>query len=151
MTTVGSQGYALYDKWMMPETLLQEKFAKAYLKHPITSRTVAIGVATLSGILKPFYAVAVSLVGVVVMPIIALISAILAPKGTKLQEAGKWLVSWSFSLLTVTGATAYLLVSAYYLPITYSACLVIGVWGLCIAIHIYKAAKTPEMAFSSNS
>jgi hypothetical protein len=78
------------------------------------------------------------LVGVVVMPIIALIRLCQGKR-----DSTDWLKAWCFCLLGLSASIAFFGVTCYYFPLVTSFGLLITFICISIILHVYKYVKEP--------
>lgn len=133
-----SEGLQTFSDWVIPEAYIQRHhLGDFYRNNPLMSRLIATPIALFSGIIKTFLFPVICLVGVVVMPIIALIKA-----GKK--EGSDWLKGWFFSILGASVSCALLAVSCFYLPLIVTAALLATFLSISVVIHVYKLVKEPS-------
>lgn len=129
-----------YHTFYSPEHLIGLKLGSFYQDCPIMSRVVLIPLAAINGVAKTILFPLLSLIGTLVMPIIALIRACLGKRDT-----ADWLKAWTFSVLGFAGFVAFCAVSAFYLPLTASAGIFLGGMCVSIAFHVYRAVQEPPL------
>lgn len=133
-----STGCGLFSDWVVPEGILQRKLGKFYANHPVMSRVLATPIATICGIAKVVLFPMICLIGMIAMPIIAIIRA-----GIGKKDGGEWVKAWCFSILGVAGCIAFFGFSTYYLPLISTSAFLVGGISLSIIVHVYKFVKEP--------
>lgn len=133
-----SGGISIFSDWVIPEGIVQRRLGDFYEQHPVMSRLIVTPIALVSGILKVFLFPVICLVGVVVMPIIALVRAC---QGR--EETGHWLEAWVFCILGVAASATFLIVSCYYIPLIASMAIFVALTGISIILHVHKLVKEP--------
>ncbi len=136
-----SSGCSLFSYWMMPERLIHEQLGDYYRENPIGSRLFATPVALLSGMVKIFLFPLICAVGVIALPIIALVRY-----SQEKKETGAWLTAWAFSLLGVAASAAFIGAVTFHLPLVASAGLIILLLAASITYHVYYLVKEPPVA-----
>ncbi|NGX62288.1 MAG: hypothetical protein K940chlam9_01785 [Chlamydiae bacterium] len=128
--------------WFAPEYLVKEKTCVAghYETSHILSRVVVTPLATIDGFAKVFLAPLMALVGVVAMPIIALVRKCALGK----DDGGKWMKAWGVCLLTTVGTVAFLVVTGYYIPLLASTAIFVSLFAASICLHVYLGVKAPS-------
>lgn len=112
------------------------KLGELYKNYPVMSRIVATPIAVFSGTVKVFLFPVISAIGLIALPIIALIRCVRGDKNN-----GNWCMGSVFCLLGVVGSIAFFGITGFYLPVVVSAILFAGAIALSICIHVYKANK----------
>lgn len=125
--------------WFGPEFIIHRHLGSFYRDNPIMSRLITIPIAALTGALKVALFPLIAVVGLVVMPMIALVRF---SQGKK-EEGVEWLQAWGFCVLAVAGSVAFLGLFAFHIPLTWSIALIATAMTISIIIHVYKIAKEP--------
>jgi hypothetical protein len=133
-------GIGLFGDWVIPEGKIQRRCGNFFQKKPLLSRFIATPIALVSGIVKVFLFPLICLVGVVVMPIIALIRCCLGKK-----DGVTWLQAWCFSILGVVASLAFVGATCFALPLIASSALLTLLVAGSIIFHVYKLVKEPRM------
>ncbi|MCB1181019.1 MAG: hypothetical protein KDK55_03235 [Chlamydiia bacterium] len=129
-----------------PEEVIRRRCGSLYASHPILARAIFVPVNIVSGAVKPCLFPAVAVIGVLVIPIIAVGCYVigLATKDAKWSQYGKgWLKAWTWSLLAVGALVGGLMIYTYFLPFTVLTSLFITAVGISIGIHTYRAFLDP--------
>jgi len=132
-----SDGMRIFNDWIIPERLLQQRLGVFYRYHPIMSRLMVTPLAFLSGIFKVVLFPLICTVGLVVMPFIALI------RSCRGQNGKNWLLAWSFCLLGVGASITYLVVTCYYLPLVASTAILVAALAVSLIFHVDRLVKEP--------
>jgi multidrug transporter EmrE-like cation transporter len=135
------KGCDLFRYWVIPESFIQERLGSIYEQHPIMSRIVATPIAFFSGFLKVFLFPIICLVGIVTMPLFALLSKC---KG-RTEDSSNWLKAWGFCILGLGISIAFLAITCYQLPLVVSCGLFVGLLAVSITIHVYRLVKEPPI------
>lgn len=122
----------------MPETLIHNQLDQFYQENPIGARIIATPLALISGVVKVFLFPIICAVGVVVMPLIALIQACQGKK-----DFGPWLSAWVFSVLGLASSVAFIGVTTFHLPLVASVGIFFSLLSLSITLHVYQFVKEP--------
>lgn len=107
-----------------------------YKNHPVMSRIVASVIAAISGTIKVFLFPVISAIGLIALPIIALVRCV---KGER--NNGNWCMGSVYCLLGIAGSIAFFGITGFCLPVVASASLFAGAIAFSICIHVYKANK----------
>jgi hypothetical protein len=134
-----SSGAELFYKMAMPESLIHARLGECYEKNPCLSRVVATPLVVLSGIVKFFLLPVICLVGLLVLPIIAIIRA------CHNQPVGKLLGAWCFCILGLISYGAFLSVTTFHLPLVASAGIFIALLSISITLHVHQFMKEPPV------
>ncbi len=126
--------------FFIPERIAHRNLGEAYAQYPFASRVGLGSIATVTGFLKPFLAPIIAAIGTVVMPILACIRVC---KGDS-EGAKGYFKAWRVCFLTLIGATAFMLTTAYFLPLIASTALVVSLCALSIIFHVREMMKDPE-------
>ena len=135
-----SSGGSIFCSWVMPETLVHPQLDQFYRQNPIGARVIATPLALISGIVKLFLFPIICAVGVVIMPLIALIKACQGKK-----DFGPWLSAWAFSLLGLAGSVAFMSVTTFHLPLLASVGIFLSLLTISITLHVYQFVKEPSL------
>jgi uncharacterized membrane protein len=133
-----SPGWEIFGNLIIPEGMVQRRLGDFYKEHPVMSRLIATPIALISGIIKVFLFPLICLVGMVVMPIVALVCTC-----RKEKNSCEWLSAWGFCILGVTLSVTFLAVSCYYLPLVASMALLIAFISASIISHVRKLVAEP--------
>ena len=136
-------GMKIFSDWVIPEGIVQRKLGDFYENHPIMSRLLVAPVALFTGFMKVFFFPLICLVGVVAMPIIALVRSC---RGN--NDGGGWLQAWCFCILGVAATAAFLGVACYYLPLINSATILVIMLAISIVLHVGTLLKEPKEPLS---
>jgi len=128
----------IYRDWIIPEGMIQRRLGKFYANHPIMSRIIASTYGVLGGFIKTFLIPLISLVGTVVMPIIALARFVF-----KKRDAGDWLKAWAFTFITFTASCVFLALACYDLRLIQTSILISTFIASSIIGHVYTLIKEP--------
>lgn len=137
---------SLFSFILSPERLpfevgcLKERQVAWYKESPGTTRTIACGLAVVIGIIKPLAFPILMVVGLVALPI-----SLLVRKCT--HQERRWCDHLGAGFLCVTGIVAtgaFLIVTAYYCPLTVSASGVAFICAVSITYHVYRAVRRPD-------
>lgn len=130
-----------FSDWLSPEGLIQRHCLGAfYERHPVMSRVLATPIALISGIAKVFLFPAICAVGIVVMPIIAIIRACQGKK-----DGGEWLKAWCFSILGLAVSIAFIAMACYYLPLIVTCACLVAFLAISIIAQVHKLVKEPSI------
>ncbi len=133
-----SSGGSIFCSWVMPEALIHAQLGRSYRENPVGTRVIATPLALISGIVKLFLFPVICAVGVVVMPLIALIKACQGK-----ANYGPWLSAWVFSVLGLAGSAAFIGVTTFHLPLIASVGMFISLLSVSVTLHVYQFVKEP--------
>lgn len=136
-TSCLSSGSSLFCNWVMPETLVHDKLGSFYRSNPTGSRIIATPLALISGLVKVFLFPLICAIGVVVMPIIALIRACQG------KDYSSWLSAWFFSALGLAFSVAFMGVTTFHLPLVATVGIFVSFLSISITLHVYHFVKEP--------
>lgn len=139
-----SSGRSVFCTWLMPETLIHARLGSYYQENPMAARVVATPIAFLSGVVKLFLFPVICTVGIIVMPIIALIRAC-----QDKPHNGSWLSAWCFCILGVAASVAFVGVTTFHVPLVISVGIFVALLSISITLHVYKLVKEPPDTISS--
>jgi hypothetical protein len=130
-----------FSDWIVPEGWIQRGcLGPFYERHPVMSRVLATPIAFFSGTVKVFFFPVFCAVGILVMPIIAIIRACQGKK-----DGGEWLKAWCFSIVGLAASIAFIAVACYYLPLIVTCALLVTFLAISIIAHVYKLVKEPAL------
>jgi hypothetical protein len=142
-SNIWSEGFKISNHFFDPlgcavqKTELMRNFYKNY---PLASRFVTVSSNTILGIIKVFALPFLSVIGIVVMPIMAIIKAC----RNNAQEAKQYLAATVFCLLAAAGAAAFIGLSGFKLPLIQGASLVVGGCAISVIIHVHRVVVGPK-------
>ena len=138
-----SSGGSIFCSWVIPETLIHAQLGQFYQESPFGSRVIATPLALISGIIKLFLFPLICAVGIVVMPIIALIRVCQGKK-----DLGPWLGAWAFCVLGFATSVSFIGVTTFHLPLIASVGAFISLLSVSITLHVYQFVKEPDFPYS---
>lgn len=133
-----SAGIQIFSDWIIPEGMIQRRLGAFYEKNPVMARLIATPVALLSGIIKVFLFPVICVIGIVVMPIIALIRTCQGEKNGRDR-----MKAWGLCIVGVAASIAFLGVTCYYLPLITSSAILVVIMSISIILHVHKLVKEP--------
>lgn len=133
-----SSAGSIFCGWVMPETLIHAQLGQFYRDNPIGARVIATPLAFLSGVMKLILFPVICAVGIVVMPIIALIRVCQGK-----TDRGPWLAAWAFSVLGFAASVSFIGVTTFHLPLIASVGAFISLLSVSITLHVYQFVKEP--------
>lgn len=132
---------------IIPEGMIHRHLGEFYETYPIGARLIATPIAFLTGSLKVILFPIICAIGVIVMPILAIIRACSPDK----QDAGSpgrrgpgdYLKAWCFCIIGLGASIAFISLTTYHLNLVTSSGLFVGILSISIIIHVYKLVKEP--------
>jgi hypothetical protein len=135
MASCLASSFSIFSDCIIPEGIMQRRLGTFYAQHPIMSRLIASPIALISGTIKTLLFPVICAVGLVALPIIAL----LKNEG----KTGPWIGAWCFCLLGVVLSGAFIASVAFQLPLIVSSGLFVSFLAISIIFHVYTLVKEP--------
>lgn len=140
-------GLKISNSFFAPEAYLKDRYlGDFYANHLVMSRYTMVPVGALCGFSKPFLFPVISAIGVVVLPIIALLKLADGHRNDKpesIKNGKDCLKAWAFSILGVGATIAFLAITAYFIPLVWSSALFLSFTVVSVSVHVYLMAKEP--------
>src|SRR5262249_30680419 len=133
-----TSGLDIFVDWVIPEGIVQRRLGSFYKNNSILARVIAVPIACVSALLKVPLFPLICLVGLIAMPVLAIIRLL-----QRKEDARDWLKAWCFTVVGVALSLAFIMISAYSVPLVISSAILIGVFCLSIAVHTYTLVKEP--------
>ncbi len=135
---MGISAVQIFSDWVIPEGIIQRELGDFYKENPVMARVIVAPIALTSGVLKVALFPIITLVGILVMPIIA---AVRACQGDK--QACEWLKATGLCVLGFTGSILFIGMMCYYMPLIASTAFLVSFLSVSIICHVYKLSQEP--------